>query len=256
MRLFGKAKAAEPVNPIDKISSLRQTLSLLEKREDVVQKRIDRETAEAQRLLRAKNKRGAMLCLKRRKTFQGQIEKLQGARMTLEQQLILIEDASVNREVMQAMREGADAIKEIQGGMTLEQVDDTMEDIREQMDIANEISEAIAQPIGVGAEFDEDLLNEELDLLEQETLDAELMAIDKARADAGGVRTDIGASSSAVPSAQAAASGSAVPAGQAAAAPSQDTAGLMDQLPAAPSAAPARSAVDDELAKLENEFAM
>ena len=46
-----------------------------------------------------------------------------------------------------------------------------MDDIREQMDLANEISEAISQPVNFGIEFDEDELNEELELLEQQELD-------------------------------------------------------------------------------------
>lgn len=50
-----------------------------------------------------------------------------------------------------------------------------MDDIREQMDLANEISDAISQPVNFGAEFDEDELNEELEMLEQEELDAKLL---------------------------------------------------------------------------------
>jgi hypothetical protein len=34
-------------------------------------------------------------------------------------------------------------------------VDATMDDIRDQMDIANEISEAISRPVGVGDDLDE-----------------------------------------------------------------------------------------------------
>ena len=50
-----------------------------------------------------------------------------------------------------------------------------MDDIRDQMDLANEISDAISQPVNFGVEFDEDELNEELELLEQEELDAKLL---------------------------------------------------------------------------------
>jgi charged multivesicular body protein 4 len=50
-----------------------------------------------------------------------------------------------------------------------------MDDIRDQMDLANEISEAISQPVGFGVEFDEDELNQELEDLEQEELDAKLL---------------------------------------------------------------------------------
>jgi charged multivesicular body protein 4A/B len=50
-----------------------------------------------------------------------------------------------------------------------------MDDIRDQMDLANEISEAISQPVGFGTEFDEDELNQELEDLEQEELDSKLL---------------------------------------------------------------------------------
>ena len=52
-----------------------------------------------------------------------------------------------------------------------------MDDIREQMDLANEISQAISEPVGFGIEFDEDELNAELELLEQEEMDAKLLDV-------------------------------------------------------------------------------
>jgi len=54
-----------------------------------------------------------------------------------------------------------------------------MDDIREQMDLANEISDAIAQPINFGDVIDEDELNAELENLEQEELDYKLLESDK-----------------------------------------------------------------------------
>lgn len=37
----------------------------------------------------------------------------------------------------------------------IDKVDATMDDIRDQMDVANEISEAISRPVNVGDELDE-----------------------------------------------------------------------------------------------------
>lgn len=37
----------------------------------------------------------------------------------------------------------------------IDKVDATMDDIRDQMDVANEISEAISRPVGMGDELDE-----------------------------------------------------------------------------------------------------
>lgn len=50
-----------------------------------------------------------------------------------------------------------------------------MDDIRDQMDIANEISDAISRPVGMGEELDEDELLNELEELEQEELDAKML---------------------------------------------------------------------------------
>jgi hypothetical protein len=52
-----------------------------------------------------------------------------------------------------------------------------MEDIREQMDMANEVSDAIAQPLGM--DYDEDELNAELEELEQATLNEKLSSLDE-----------------------------------------------------------------------------
>lgn len=65
-------------------------------------------------------------------------------------------------------------------------VDSTMEDIREQIDIASEISLAVSQPIGLALDANEvwvafvtgqQELENELALLQQEQLDEKLLAI-------------------------------------------------------------------------------
>ena len=114
-----------------------------------------------------------------------------------------IESANVNLEAMNAMRAGAQAMKSIHKNMSVDQVrffgcclhrtslgshgggvaqhkqvDDTMADIQEQMDVANEISDAISQPVGsdMYGEFDD--LEAELEALEQEDLDDKLGSLE------------------------------------------------------------------------------
>lgn len=52
-----------------------------------------------------------------------------------------------------------------------------MDEIRDQMAVSNEISEAIARP-ALATEIDEDELREELEQLEQEELDNKLIGVD------------------------------------------------------------------------------
>ena len=58
-----------------------------------------------------------MMALKKKKTYEAQLNKLSGARMTIDQQLMAIEGAHVSLEAMNAMKMGASAMKAIHGEM-------------------------------------------------------------------------------------------------------------------------------------------
>ena len=97
---------------------------------------------------------------------------------SLEQQLFSIESANLNLETMRAMQQGAKAMKTIHGGLDIDKVDETMDEIREQLELGDEISDAISRPLNTGAnEVDEDELDEELDMLAQENANQETSKI-------------------------------------------------------------------------------
>jgi charged multivesicular body protein 4 len=171
MHLFARSKKPTPKEAIVK---LRETLLLLEKRESFLQSKIDAELRLA-RENATKNKRSALMALKRKKQYEDQIERISGTRMTIETQVMAIENANVNLETMKAMKAGAQAMQSIHGEMNIDKVDKTMDEIRDQMDLANEISDAISQGVSYGTELDEEELNAELELLEQEELEAKLL---------------------------------------------------------------------------------
>jgi hypothetical protein len=94
--------------------------------------------------------------------------------MTVEREISSIESANINKETLDAMKNASNAIKSIHGGLTVDQVDQTMEDLREQHAVGEEIAEALTQgagPTGV----DEDELDEELAELQQEQLDERML---------------------------------------------------------------------------------
>ncbi|CAG8442762.1 7964_t:CDS:2 [Ambispora gerdemannii] len=172
---FGKSKPK--ANPKDAIVRLRDTLSMLEKRENHLQSKIDAELEIAKRNATG-NKRAALMALKRKKQYENQIEKISGARLTIETQVMAIENANVNLETIKAMEKGAEAMKTIHGSMDIDKVDDTMESIREQMELADEISNAISLPVAGLDGIDDDELTAELEELEQEALDKQLLRAD------------------------------------------------------------------------------
>ena len=57
----------------------------------------------------------------------------------------------------------------------IDKVDQTMDSIREQMELTNEISDAISNPVNVGIDNDEEELKRELEELEAEKLDEVLI---------------------------------------------------------------------------------
>jgi len=174
MKLFGKAKKGPTAK--EGITKMRETLEMLEKREAYLQTKINHEVTEAKRFMAAKNKRAALMCLKKKKTYEAQIEKISGASMTIQTQLMAIEGANVSLQTLEVMNMGAKIMKDLHKNMTVEDVDKTMEDIQSQMEIATEIETAIAQPLG-NVMFDEDELDAELEALEQESLDQQLLSI-------------------------------------------------------------------------------
>jgi len=84
-----------------------------------------------------------------------------------------LEGASGNNDVLKAMKFGAEALKKSVKDTDVEKVADVMEDINESMGLADELGEALSQPIG--PVMDEDELNAELEEMENELDDAELL---------------------------------------------------------------------------------
>lgn len=88
-----------------------------------------------------------------------------------------MESANLNAETMLAMKKGSEALKGIHTSLyvtvtvtaiqsyrylqtdtfssNVDKVDQTMDSIREQMDLTNEISDAISNPVGMGNQVDE-----------------------------------------------------------------------------------------------------
>lgn len=172
MNLFGKKKqsaAAPAPSPMDTIKVLRDNLVVLEKREEHIQKKLDQALGEAKLKAQKKDKNGALFALKRKKMYEQEISKLQGTRITLDSQILAIESAAVNIETFRAMNTGKNAMKAMRGNIDSDTVDEMMDDLQEEKDIHDAISEAISRP---GQELfdDEELLNElaELDALEME----------------------------------------------------------------------------------------
>ncbi|ANB13785.1 ESCRT-III subunit protein SNF7 [Sugiyamaella lignohabitans] len=173
--LFGSGAKKDQAK--NSIISLREQIDTLSKREKHFQKQIEELEATARKNVTT-NKAAARTALKRKKEREADLDKTQAQIDSLQQQLHAIENAKLNYETMKIMSQGAQAMKHIHGNMNIDKVDATMDDIRDQVALGEEISDAISRPLG--QEVDEDDLNEELEALEQEALDAKMVNAGKA----------------------------------------------------------------------------
>jgi len=195
---------------------LRETEEMLNKKSEFIETKIAAELANAKKF-GTKNKRQALNALKKKKRLEKQQEQIDNTLTTIEFQREALESAQSNANILENMNIAAKAMKNAANGMSVDKVDDMMDEIQEASDVANEISDAISRPMGFQSDLDDDDLLAELEELEQEELDSEMLNIP---------------SSSQEPSLN-------LPA-----APIKDPA-------KAPTQAPAAQAVDDELADLE-----
>jgi len=141
---------------------------MLEKRENYLETRILKEIQIA-KANATKNKRLAMMALKKKNAYQTQINNLGQARLTLETQICAIEGAAVNTQALNGMIEGARALRDLNRNMDVGDVEEVLEDVREQMEIATEIGTAIANPLGMDELDEQDLEDELKALVEQPT---------------------------------------------------------------------------------------
>jgi len=154
------------------IVKLRETIAQQEKRQDHIQTKVDALVAEAKAKMANNDKKGALFAMKRKKLYEQEIEKLENTKMTLESQVINLESATQNKETFAALKTGTEAMKNIRKEMDIEKVDDMMDDIKEEMELAQEIGNAIAQPVDLMPMDDDELLAELAELGAQDAEDS------------------------------------------------------------------------------------
>ncbi|KAL3681078.1 hypothetical protein R1sor_024034 [Riccia sorocarpa] len=172
-RIFGKPK--EEPSTLTTLDKLNETLEMLEKKEKVLQKKIAVEIEKARDYTRAKNKRAAIQCLKKKKLYEVQVEQLGNFQLRIHDQMIMLEGAKATTETVDALRSGAAAMKNMQKATNIDDVDKTMDEINEQTENMKQIQEALSTPIGAAADFDDDELEAELEELEGAELEEQLL---------------------------------------------------------------------------------
>lgn len=165
--------------PLGAVEQLKDTLSMLEKREALLHKKMAAELGKAREFNRVGKKRSALQCLKKKKLYEQQVDNLQNHQLKLEEQVITLEGSKTTAETFSALKNGAGAMKALNRDSNIDEVDRVMDEINEQADRMRQVQEALGQPVGYAADLDEDELDAELAELEAEDLERELGLADE-----------------------------------------------------------------------------
>jgi len=159
--------------PKNAILALRSHLDMLQKRERHLQNQMDEQDAIARKNVNT-NKNAARAALRRKKQHEHTLEQTTAQMATLEQQIYSIEAANINKETLMAMDNAQKAMAQIHDKLDLNKVDETMDKLREQHALGEEIAQAITSA-PIGEPIDETELDDELAELEQEQLDNQML---------------------------------------------------------------------------------
>lgn len=157
MRFFQPSVSADPVASLAKLNEAIESATT---RETHIQRKIDTAVTQAQRKLRFGNKKGALFCMKQKKLYEKELDKLSNVKMTLETQIIQLESATHNKGTFSAMQSGNAAMLRLRKAFGLDQVDKLMDDMKDEMEMADEINHAIGSPLDPYLEDDDELLAE------------------------------------------------------------------------------------------------
>ena len=138
--LFGKKKkqkAPEPKRDVNKVKeTLDKQIDYTSMNINKYEKQIDDIKTQAKDALKRKDKKKAIMLMKKKKMFEAEISKLDGMRLMMEQQKLNMESQMNNKNVFDTMAEGTKTIQELQKEADIDKFDE-IRDIHEEMEDKN-----------------------------------------------------------------------------------------------------------------------
>ena len=89
---------------------------------------------------------GALQQLKFKKLYEAELEKLENTKFQLESQILALQSASMNVEIFNSLAQGKEAMKAARGNLDADRVEQIRDEMDEEKELADQISEAISRP--------------------------------------------------------------------------------------------------------------
>jgi len=172
--------ANDSVDISSNLAKIRDTMEILDKKIKYNDKRIAKSIADAIDYKKKNNRTMALRCIRQKRNMEQMQGNLDKQYANLEYQLFQLENLHTNREVVLTMKGVDNTIKNFEKKINVDNIDTLQDDLQESMQTANEITNAISQPLNP-MYADNDDLEAELDGIdndmEQEEFDNKLLEI-------------------------------------------------------------------------------
>ncbi|KEP65636.1 UNVERIFIED_CONTAM: SNF7 family protein [Hammondia hammondi] len=168
----GKKDEEAPIVPADPSAASdladalhrnKEAIETLEKRQQHIERKIRNQETAARERVASGDRRGALLCLRRKKLFEQDLEQVLTSRLTLETQIVTLEAAHTQQLAVQAIAGAAKAHRNFSQKLSIGKIDRLLDDIQEQQDLQQEVTQVLAQGL---PPLDDVELQRELNALE------------------------------------------------------------------------------------------
>ncbi|SBO26295.1 vacuolar-sorting protein SNF7, putative [Plasmodium knowlesi strain H] len=152
----------------------REAIDALEKKQVQVEKKIKQLEIEAKQKVEQNQMSNAKILLKRKKLYEQEIENILNNRLTLEDNMINLENMHLHKIAVNALSYAANTHKKLNNEINTQKVEKIIDTIQENKDIQEEINQALS--FNLLNNVDEDEIDKELDLLKEQTMEEKLTA--------------------------------------------------------------------------------
>ena len=171
--LFGKKKKKNAEPPPKDVNDVKENLDkqieFTSMNINKYERQIEDAKQKAKEALQKKDKKKAIMLMKKKKMFEAEISKLDGMRLMMEQQKLNMESQMNNKNVFETMQEGTKTIERLAREADIDKFDDIREKHEEMEDRNREINDFFANYAEEQTEDWEDELAElEAELAEEE----------------------------------------------------------------------------------------
>jgi len=163
------SKPEKSYDLVETIKNNKNVIDILKKKIFYLDKKVLQEVKNAKIKLKSGDKKNALICLKRKKIFEKQINNFTSQMFNLEQQIITLEGSVMNKKIIDTMNTTNNTMKHINKKVNINDISDLNDDINDHINNINEVNNLLSDPIN--NDFDDDDLLEELDILDEDDND-------------------------------------------------------------------------------------